>query len=146
MSEKDKRCSAYLRTWAKRKRCRYKAVKNGRCRRHQDKTVVASPQPAIEGDVAGENSPERLIQCLRPHDHYAIVAIEGDRNNTTLILQRGDFVKCFKAIAARLFDELYDECGYSPQRSLKVCDEIYSDCRADWLSENSPEEENEEEN
>lgn len=60
MSEQEKRCSAYLRSWKKRKRCSYKAVNNGRCRRHQEKTVQRkATHPATDSDVV-----ERVARAI----------------------------------------------------------------------------------
>ena len=88
--------------------------------------------------MTSEISPNKFIDTLHKNDHLVICAIEHDRNHETMIMQRGDFVKCFKEIYRRLLDEIEQECDYDYVQALKIADDICEEVSHDWLSEISP--------
>ncbi len=105
-----------------------------------DENNVAEERKDKAMSDASEISPEQLIPLLKPADHYALVAIEGERNACAMILQRGDFIRCCKALIKGMIDEMYSETDYDVEKTKQICRDIYADVESDWLSEISPEE------
>lgn len=88
--------------------------------------------------MTSEISPSKFIDTLHEEDHLVICAVTHEEDSETMILQRGNFVKCFKELYRRLLCELEQECDYDYPQALKIADDICEEVSCDWLSEISP--------